>query len=79
MPPRPSLPRLVLAALAAFMLWAAFAPAAIDSQSGTTFNATAGQEFSGKVAEFHSNGKEPGADSFEARIYWGDGTAKTDG
>ncbi len=77
--PRPALSRLVVAALAAFMLWAAVAPAKIDSQSGTTFNATAGQEFSGKVAEFHSDGKEPDKAQFTARVYWGDGTAKTDG
>jgi hypothetical protein len=54
-------------------------PAEIDKQSGVTFNATAGQETSGKVAEFHSDGKEPDRAQFTARIYWGDGTAKTDG
>lgn len=79
MPPRPSLPRLVLTALAAFLAFAAIAPADIDQKSGTTFGATAGQEFSGKVAEFHATGKEPGEERYSATIYWGDGTAKSDG
>ena len=47
---------------------------------GTTFDATAGQEFNGKVAEFHVDAQGVGCrTSFEATIYWGDGTPKTTG
>ena len=77
--PRPRLSRLVVAAVAAFLFLAAVAPATITSQQGRTFDATAGQEFNGTVAEFHSDGKEPYKEQFSARIYWGDGTEKTDG
>ena len=61
------------------MVWAAVAPATIDKTQGQSFSATAGQEFSGKVAEFHGTGKEPAPEQYTATIYWGDGTPKTAG
>jgi PKD repeat protein len=77
--PRPPLPRLVVAALAVFMAFAAIAPAAIDTTQGQTFSATAGQEFNGKVAEFHAQGKDPDPGEFSAKIFWGDNQPKSDG
>jgi PKD repeat protein len=74
--PLRQLRRVGIAVLAAFALLAAVALATVKNQQGTTFDATAGQEFSGKVAQFEDDGKDVSADSFQgSTIYWGDGTA----
>jgi PKD repeat protein len=77
--PRPSPLRLALAVLAAFAVMAAVAPADITKSAGTTFDATAGQEFNGRVATFTSDLKEVGSDAYSAEIRWGDGTSPTAG
>ena len=56
------------------MVWAIVAPAKITKSAGVTFNATAGQEFSGRVATFTSDSKVEGSDGFSARVFWGDGS-----
>jgi PKD repeat protein len=66
-----------LIALAAFASLAAIAPALIETTKSMTFEATAGQEFDGRVAEFHSSRKESSPGEYEATIYWGDGTPKS--
>ena len=68
---------MVLVALVAFAMLAAVAPALIETTKSVTFDATAGQEFEGRVAEFHSSRKESSPGEYEATIYWGDGTPKS--
>lgn len=68
----------MLAAVAAFVICVSVALATISNQQGRTFDATAGQEFSGEVASFHDDGKDVSPESYQgSEIYWGDGTPKT--
>ncbi|HEX8648436.1 MAG TPA: PKD domain-containing protein [Thermoleophilaceae bacterium] len=73
----PRLRQLVACALVASAVSAGVALGALTKAGGVTFQATAGQEFGGRVATFSSNAKAEDPSFFDARIFWGDGTQST--
>ena len=69
----------VVTALSAISVFGvgAVASADVSQPTGATFQAVAGQAFTGAVAQFHSQFRD--VDNFSATIDWGDGGPRSAG